>query len=144
MYADRVKHFEHLLTHLHFKTFSSAERRLTPATCYVLCPKTQSSKAGRPLKVGKPRLPPSKSMFTVYKGEKMPTVIMPKENAYSYNPAGLFSHAINSTSKLGHTRLNKHRATGSAYSSVRYHQRVTCADMTRFSKPHVSLAGHQG
>ncbi|CAM9411024.1 unnamed protein product, partial [Hapterophycus canaliculatus] len=30
---------------------------------------TQSSKAGRPLKVGKPRLPPSKSMFTVYKGE---------------------------------------------------------------------------
>ncbi|CAM9341638.1 unnamed protein product [Ectocarpus fasciculatus] len=29
----------------------------------------QSSKAGRPLKVGKARLPPSKSMFTVYKGE---------------------------------------------------------------------------
>ncbi|CAM9862854.1 unnamed protein product, partial [Sphacelaria rigidula] len=28
-----------------------------------------SSKAGRPLKIGKPRLPPSKSMFTVYKGE---------------------------------------------------------------------------
>ena len=29
----------------------------------------QTSKAGRPLKVGKARLPPSKSMFTVYKGE---------------------------------------------------------------------------
>eukprot|EP00752_Nemacystus_decipiens_P018256 g16381.t2 len=30
---------------------------------------TQTSKAGRPLKVAKARLPPSKSMFTVYKGE---------------------------------------------------------------------------
>lgn len=29
----------------------------------------QTSKAGRPLKVAKARLPPSKSMFTVYKGE---------------------------------------------------------------------------
>ncbi|CAM9851846.1 unnamed protein product, partial [Pylaiella littoralis] len=30
---------------------------------------TQTSKASRPLKVGRPRPPPSKSMFTVFKGE---------------------------------------------------------------------------
>lgn len=34
-------------------------------------PAAQTSKAGRPLKVGKARLPPSKSMFTVYKGESV-------------------------------------------------------------------------
>lgn len=45
----------------------------TPVVFYSSCVASrhplQTSKAGRPLKVGKARLPPSKSMFTVYKGE---------------------------------------------------------------------------